>query len=291
MATYGCAAGWGSQLLALAVARVHRSETIEGLARAFLAFAPALVDADAFGVYLLDARRRVQALYSVRAAPAFLHAYERLRMEDPLFLELLEQPRFTHTRALVSEEDWRRHPLCRLMGHWQLRYSIAAPLVAGGRLAGTVNFARRDRGYYDAASLEHARFLCAEIAYAFARLMRDEQAARVPESAAALPPLPERTRQVLLLAAAGASNRRIAERLSISENTVRDHIKRGYGLLGVHNRIQLAVRLLGAAGGTVSAQAREASPIDDRMKAPLDGARSRAAAARTAPAERAAEAQ
>lgn len=262
MAADRCAAGGGSHLLALAVARVHRSETIEDLTRAFLTFAPALVDADAFGIYLLDARHRVQALYSVRAAPGFLRAYEGLRMEDPLFLEMLDQPRFTHTRALVSEEDWHRHPLCRLMEHWQLRYSIAAPLVAGGRLAGTVNFARCNRGYYDAASLEYARFLCTEVAFAFARLTREEHPARQLECAAALPPLPQRTRQVLLLAANGVSNRCIAERLSISENTVRDHIKRGYGLLGVHNRAQLALRLLRGADGAWSAKARDTSTTD-----------------------------
>jgi DNA-binding NarL/FixJ family response regulator len=56
-------------------------------------------------------------------------------------------------------------------------------------------------------------------------------------------PLSDRQREVLDLLAEGLPNERIAERLFISTNTVRFHVREIYHRLGVHNRVQ-AARLL-----------------------------------------------
>jgi len=47
-----------------------------------------------------------------------------------------------------------------------------------------------------------------------------------------------REREVLDLASAGLSNKEIAERLVISTNTVKFHLRGIYAILGVHNRVQ-----------------------------------------------------
>jgi AraC-like DNA-binding protein len=159
-------------LLALATSRIHRSDSLEALMQSFLTLAPAVVDADAFGFYLLDSRLTARAIYAVRADQGFLTEYEQLRMADPCFLHLLRHRSFVHTRAAVGRQDWMEHPLQHLMARWGLRYSIEAPLMAGGHLAGTLNIARRDRGYFESASLESARFLCEEVACAFERVER-----------------------------------------------------------------------------------------------------------------------
>ena len=156
--------------MALAVSRIHRSTSVEALTEAFLAAAPALVDADAFGLYLLDGQLHAKSIYAVRADRCFLTEYERLRMADPCFLHLLRHQSFTHTRDLLPARDWNVHPLHQLMSRWGLHYSIQAPLVMADHLVGTVNIARRDRGYFDDTSLGHARFLCEEMACAFERI-------------------------------------------------------------------------------------------------------------------------
>jgi DNA-binding NarL/FixJ family response regulator len=59
-------------------------------------------------------------------------------------------------------------------------------------------------------------------------------------------PLTERERQVLAMLAGGLSNRRIAERLAISENTVKAHVASILGKLGATTRteaVTLGVRL------------------------------------------------
>ncbi|MEX1295515.1 MAG: LuxR C-terminal-related transcriptional regulator [Candidatus Limnocylindrales bacterium] len=55
-------------------------------------------------------------------------------------------------------------------------------------------------------------------------------------------PLTEREIEVLGLVAAGLSNREIASRLFVSDNTVKTHLKSIHGKLGVSNRTQAVVK-------------------------------------------------
>ncbi|RSS74751.1 response regulator transcription factor [Streptomyces sp. WAC06614] len=76
-----------------------------------------------------------------------------------------------------------------------------------------------------------------------ARLMhslRDPGAAKDPEDAR-LAALTERERAVLELIGDGLTNRQIAEQLYLSEKTVKNHISRLLGKLGVERRVQAAV--------------------------------------------------
>jgi len=51
-------------------------------------------------------------------------------------------------------------------------------------------------------------------------------------------PLTDREQEVLLLMAGGLKYKEIADKLFISLNTVRSHVKAIYGKLGVNNRTQ-----------------------------------------------------
>ncbi|UUU38658.1 response regulator [Streptomyces sp. NBC_00162] len=76
-----------------------------------------------------------------------------------------------------------------------------------------------------------------------ARLMhslRDPEAAKAPEDTR-LAALSERERAVLELIGDGLTNRQIAKQLYLSEKTVKNHISRLLGKLGVERRVQAAV--------------------------------------------------
>ncbi|MFE2143450.1 response regulator [Streptomyces sp. NPDC059456] len=72
------------------------------------------------------------------------------------------------------------------------------------------------------------------------RSLREPGAAEVPEDSR-LAGLSERERAVLELIGDGLTNRQIAERLYLSEKTVKNHISRLLGKLGVERRVQAAV--------------------------------------------------
>ncbi|MFJ4343491.1 response regulator [Streptomyces sp. NPDC088915] len=72
------------------------------------------------------------------------------------------------------------------------------------------------------------------------RSLRDPEAAKHPEDER-LTALSERERAVLELIGEGLTNRQIAQRLYLSEKTVKNHISRLLGKLGVERRVQAAV--------------------------------------------------
>lgn len=232
-------------MLAVGISRIHRSDSIDSLMQSFLSLVPTLVDADAFGLYLLDDRLHARAIYAVRANRGFLTEYEQLRMADPCFLHVLRNRSFIHTNEVLCPQDWMAHPLHGLMSRWGLRYSIAAPLMADGRLVGTLNIARRDRGYFESTSLGHARFLCDEMACVFERIVRtdrlEQDLARgsiVDESndcRAARPAPNDRP------GASGAASRRGTEPTYV--RTVEDHIR------AHHCAEPLTIESLAAIGG------------------------------------------
>lgn len=59
-----------------------------------------------------------------------------------------------------------------------------------------------------------------------------------------------REHEVLLLLAAGLSNRRISRRLGIAEKTVKNHLAAIFSKLGVHDRTQAAVYAIRAGMGS-----------------------------------------
>lgn len=65
------------------------------------------------------------------------------------------------------------------------------------------------------------------------------ESASASASAASAAPLTPRERELALLVAAGCNNREIAEKLVISENTVKNHMKNILDKLGLDNRVQL----------------------------------------------------
>jgi two-component system NarL family response regulator len=90
------------------------------------------------------------------------------------------------------------------------------------------------------------RSLAGKLLAEFARQGRSEPVPRDPDE------LTGREKDVLQLISRGATNREVARRLVISENTVNFHVKNILGKLHAHTRAEAAVRAL--RDGIVSAE-------------------------------------
>lgn len=232
------------QPLALATSQIHRSRSLGELQKAFLTVVPKFVDADVYGLYLFNDRLETSTVISHHANHKFLSEYELIRREDPLFKFLLQKKKFTHSLEIFNQNDWLKQPLHNFLSRWGLAYSIEAPLIHDGNISGTLNFAIGGKKYFARESLAVARFLCNEFDITYKHIL-DIEKLKLELKALGLAristqDLPRRAQQVLELLLLGLNNHGISERLSISENTVRYHVKYIYKTLGVHNRAQLA---------------------------------------------------
>lgn len=229
--------------LALATSSIHRSRSLEELKHAYLQVLPKFVDADAFGMYLFDDKLQTRTVCTYRANQHFLKEYGHLRQEDPLFNFLQTQKRFTHSLEMFDSKEWSNKPLRDFLSRWGLEYTIEAPLIFDDELIGTLNMARKGSSYFSEESLHAARFLCNEIATAYQHIQEKEKLIeeldKLRSTSNPALELSPRAKQVMDLAVRGYSNRVIAQRMAISENTVRHHLKQIYRQLDVHNRAQL----------------------------------------------------
>ncbi len=89
---------------------------------------------------------------------------------------------------------------------------------------------------------------------------------RAPGPARRLGRLTQRERELVALVAAGASNKEIADRLSIAERTVKAHLTSIFRKLGVSSRLHLAVYTLEAEGFGQEKGPTDQSPIDRRPR-------------------------
>jgi len=234
--------------LALATSLIHRSRSLEDLRKAFFFIAPKFVHGHAYGMYLFDEKLNTETIFYYQANQEFLNEYENIRDSDPLFKCLLQKQKFTHSLEIFDMQEWLKQPLHDFLSHWGLDYSIEAPLIVDGQVKGTLNIARAGKKYFEPDGLISASFLCNEIDAAFKRIHEMDALKKALALDRGTPDLriciSRREQEVLELAVTGLCNRAIAGRLTISENTVRHHLKRIYQAFRVHNRAQLVQRVL-----------------------------------------------
>ncbi len=78
--------------------------------------------------------------------------------------------------------------------------------------------------------------------------------------------LTDRQREIIRLVAEGHSNAEIAERLVVTVNTVRIHLKHIYNVLGVSSRTMLAAKAArGEIPGMAEGEPQERHPDPDKM--------------------------
>jgi DNA-binding CsgD family transcriptional regulator len=162
-----------------AISAIHRTDSLDGFEHAFLSHVATTIEADAFGLYLLDAKRRApEKIFATGAPRVFLEEYESYRNLDPIYDFVVRQRSVADGANLLGARDWQSHPLHRWLQHWGLGHSLQGPLVINGEVAGTLNFARRASSKpFTARSRWLAQVVCDEAGAALQRLMQNQKTA------------------------------------------------------------------------------------------------------------------
>jgi DNA-binding NarL/FixJ family response regulator len=183
-----------------------------------------LVDAAALGADRGDLTLEASALHSL-ARMGDMSAVERLASVAAVVDGDLVQARLRHCRALAEDD---MSGLLEVAGSFE---HMGALLYAAEAAAGAAVSSRRAGRTRQAAAIERRA----------AALARRCQGAMTPAlvSIETQALLTARELEVAGLAAAGSSNREIAQRLEVSVRTVETQLQRVYEKLGVHRRDEL----------------------------------------------------
>ncbi|MCF4968470.1 LuxR C-terminal-related transcriptional regulator [Nostoc sp. CMAA1605] len=147
-----------------------------------------------------------------------------------------------HEQIIFTEAAWKQSDLyqsgCgRIYDH---EHIMTGPIVGDGKLIGTVNFARTSgTPAFNTQDLLQLSAICAHISAKLANLRSSEQLSLLnPEMG-----LTPRETQIAGLVAQGLTNAEIAAQLWISQNTVKQTLKRMFRKLGVSARAEMVAKL------------------------------------------------
>lgn len=156
-----------------AISAIHRSDSLDDFQSAFLDHVSGTIEAEAFGLYLLNPRLRIPRKFFGSGAPrAFLDEYESYRALDPIYDFVVRERSVADGANLLGTRDWRFHPLRLWMRNWGWLHSLQGAVLIKGEVAGTVNFARgAARGAFTARSRRLAQVICEEAGTALEKLL------------------------------------------------------------------------------------------------------------------------
>lgn len=135
-----------------------------------------------------------------------------------------------HEAQVIDNETWRRY--CPRADHGHV---LMGPLLIDGELWGAAAVTRVGGGSntFTSSDLRAMNRLCLHVSTRLAQLGDVEQDLSWPE-------LSPREGEVASLARRGLRNREIAERLTLSEHTVKQNLKAVFRKLGLRSRTELA---------------------------------------------------
>jgi DNA-binding CsgD family transcriptional regulator len=146
-----------------------------------------------------------------------------------------------HEGVLFAADEWQQSPLytigCgRIYNH---EHVMSGPIVGNGSLIGSVHFARTlHTSEFTTQDLLSLSALCAHLSATLAVWRQP-----LTDRSSALKLLTPRERQIAVLVARGLTNAEIGVELWITQNSVKQALKRMFRKLNVSARAELAARL------------------------------------------------
>ncbi|OBH52858.1 LuxR C-terminal-related transcriptional regulator [Mycobacterium sp. E2479] len=150
--------------------------TLDEVTAAFMTVADALIGSDAFGVYRFSSSVYEVASCHASTSSHFLDAYERFgRADDPVLNFAVNRKTPIDSSRLSSPSMWESSAARAVLAIEGYCHSLEAPVIVGGNVFGTINFARRtDRSEFTEDDLILAQFASEQLGLAAERALRFE---------------------------------------------------------------------------------------------------------------------
>lgn len=226
-----------------AAAAMARETEIEKLFDAFLANAMKILGADKG--YLIMEKGDELFVETARENHRELPAGEAVPLEEFALLPktvIRYVARTLETVAFQRREQWGIFAVDPYLAEFAPKSVVCLPLLFQGIPYGVAYFENSILpGLFGADQLETVKLMASQIAYinqVQSYLMHQGDKLPMKGNDRLVEPLSERELEVLRLIAAGLSNKEIAERLDMTVNTAKTHIRNIYGKLQVNRRVQ-----------------------------------------------------
>jgi DNA-binding CsgD family transcriptional regulator len=159
---------------------------------------------------------------------------------NPIGRYVVERHAPAHEQLILAPGDWQ--DICPRQDH---AHVMSGPIVCDGRLVGTLNLARAD-GHppFDANDLADLSALCLHLSAKLATL----RAKPKTFNSALVGRLTPREIEIAELVAQGLTNGEIGEKLFITQNSVKQALKRMFRKLGVSARAEMVAKLQDVMG-------------------------------------------
>lgn len=150
---------------------------------------------------------------------------------NPVLHYLVEHHAPVHEALLVTPKTWQL--ICPRTDHWHV---MAGPIVSNGKLVGTIGFTReRDLPAFEHQNLAELSAICLHLSTWTATVRSQHQLLTNQ--------LTPREVQIAELVAQGKTNAEIGTELWITENSVKQALKRMFRKLKVSSRAQMVAQI------------------------------------------------
>jgi len=211
----------------------------------FMTEAGEYFDAECWGLCLLNQESQA-AEVDIQGGPnvdAFVQRYGKIgRSTDPVLRYVFEHHAPAHEGVVFADNDWKESELYQnCYAYYDQEHVMMGPIVNHGRLIGGAYFTRAsDAPAFNMQDLASLSGLCLHLSARLAAL-RPQTTPRLQSSISDR--LTEREQQIAELVAQGLTNAEIGEKLWITQNTVKQALKRMFRKLNVSTRTEMVARL------------------------------------------------
>ena len=221
---------------------IATASTEEVLRHRFMDTAGDYFGVQRWGIYLLNEQNNLKSVDAIGVSDTFIERYQQWGISiDPVLNYVRHYHVPAHEAIVLPQGSWKQSELykrcCSTHDH---EHIMTGPIVGQGRLVGTVNFARTGSApSFNQSDLAALGAVCAHFS---ARLAEVRSLSHASQNIL-LQRLTPREIEIADLVAKGLTNAAIGKELWITQNSVKQALKRMFRKLGVSARTEMVAKL------------------------------------------------